>query len=109
MSSIIFFKYLQSRSDPNQTGDGLCETIIQGFHLLDEAKPGEQKVAVHLDDLHGLHHVVLPDDVLNTDLGPLILPSAEVVGNLLPGFHGHLRLLLLQKLQTVDRETQVGF
>lgn len=43
------------------------------LHLLYEAKACQEEVTVHLGYLHGLHQVVLPDDVLHTDLGTLNL------------------------------------
>ena len=66
--------------------------------------PSEQKIAEHLEDLHGLDEVVLADDVLHADLGPLHLSGSEVVGDLLAALQGQLRLLLLQELQSGKKE-----
>lgn len=43
------------------------------LHGMNQAKASQQQVAVKLQDLHGFYQIVLSDDVLNTDPGPLIL------------------------------------
>lgn len=47
--------------------------VTHSLHRLDEAKAGKQQVTVELQNLHGLHQVVLPDDVLHPDSSSLIL------------------------------------
>jgi len=75
--------------------------------LLDESESGEEEVAVHFDDLHGLNEVVLPDDLLDPDLGPFILASADVVGDFLARLLRQLGFLLLEQLESVDGQPQV--
>ena len=85
----------------------MVSEIVGVASLLYEPKPREQEVAEHLDELHGLDEVVLADDVLDADLGPLGLALRDVVGDLLARFERQLRLLLLQQLEAVDRQPQV--
>lgn len=60
------------------------------LHGLDEANARQKQVAVKLQDLHGLHHVVFSDDVLHADPSPLIFPRCQVISNLFPGFLSEL-------------------
>lgn len=61
------------------------------LHRLDEAKPSQQQVTVQLQDLHGLHKVVFPNNVLHSDSSSFIFPSSQIVSNLLPCFLGQFR------------------
>lgn len=60
------------------------------LHGLNEADARQEQVAVKLQDFHGLHHVVLSDDVLHADPRPFIFPRSQVIGNLLPRFLSEL-------------------
>lgn len=77
-------------------------------HLLNKAETWKEEATEHLSQLHGLHHVILTDDVLHTNLGTTMLSWGKVVGNFPPGLLGQLRLLLLQQLEPVDGQPQVG-